>query len=99
MSDYKYLGFYLDEFLQYKVGINNLVESASRATGAIIAKFKDLQNVHFTIFSKLYETGVIPILEYASEFGVLLNIIIATKCNIRLFVIFKGFIDLHLSLA
>ena len=53
--------------MQYKVRINNLVESASRATGAIIAKFKDLQNVHFTIFSKLYETGVIPILEYASE--------------------------------
>ena len=23
VSDYKYLGFYLDEFLQYKVGINN----------------------------------------------------------------------------
>ena len=26
-----------------------------------------MQNVHFTIFSKLYETGVIPILEFASE--------------------------------
>ena len=44
-----------------------VVESASRATGAIVAKFKDLHNVHFTIFSKLYETGVISILEYASE--------------------------------
>ena len=64
MSSYKYLGVIFDENLKYEKCIKSLADSASRALGAIINKFKCLKNVGFNTFEKLYDCGVIPITEY-----------------------------------
>ena len=56
----------MDEFLKYDICSKTLSTSAGRALGAIIGKFKSLKNVGFETFSKLYQSGVLPILEYGS---------------------------------
>ena len=44
-----------------------LSDSASRALGAIIGKFKSLKNVGFKTFTKLYDQLVTPTVDYASD--------------------------------
>ncbi len=39
---------------------------AGRALGSIISKLKSLKNVAFETFSKLYHSGVVPIMDYCS---------------------------------
>ena len=64
---YKYLGFYFDEHLDFQEGINTLSEAAGRALGSVISKFKSLKNVGFKTYTKLYDSGVVPISDYFSE--------------------------------
>ena len=64
---YKYLGFYLHEFMDLNFNANQLSDSASRALGAINAKFKLLKNISFGAYSKVYHSSVASILDFASE--------------------------------
>jgi hypothetical protein len=66
VSEYKYLGVILDEFLDYTRCSDVLSESAGRALGSIISKFKVLKDVGFKTFSKMYDVGVVPIMDYCS---------------------------------
>ena len=66
VSKYKYLGLYLDEFLKFDDGIGLLCDSAGRALGSVISKFKTLKNVGYHTFTKLYASSVIPISDYFS---------------------------------
>ncbi len=63
---YKYLGIFLDEFLDFKCIASTLSGAAIRALGSIISKLKSLKNVGFETFSKLYHSGVVPIMDYCS---------------------------------
>ncbi len=66
-GSYRYLGVYLDEFLNYRKGVGLLADSGCRAlSGIIIAKFKTFGNVKYDTFKKLFETGVVPIVDYCS---------------------------------
>ncbi len=64
VDKYKYLGVYLDEYLDYQTIANTLSGAAGRALGSVIWKFKSFRNVGFKTYSKLCHSGVIPILEY-----------------------------------
>ena len=44
-----------------------LLESASRALGGVINKFKTLKDCGYKTFTKLFETGVLSILNYGAE--------------------------------
>ncbi len=63
---YKYLGIFLDEFFDFKCTASTLSGAADRTLGSIILKFKSLKNVGFETFSKLYHSGVAPIMDYYS---------------------------------
>ncbi len=63
---YKYLGDYLDEFLNYQTIRNILPGAASRSLGSVISKFKSFRNFGFKTYSKLFHSGVVPILDYCS---------------------------------
>ena len=67
MSHYKYLGIYLDELLDYNKCVNVLSDSASRALSGIIAKVQNLKDCGYNTYTKLFDTGVLPILNYGSE--------------------------------
>ncbi len=63
---YKYLGLVFDEFLDFNVTAGTLADSAGRALGAIYSKFKILKGLGYKTYTKMYETGVVPILDYCS---------------------------------
>jgi len=62
----KYLGVILDEHLTLNKCSKSLSGSGERALGAIWSKFKLMKNVKVNSYSKLYETGIIPILDCVS---------------------------------
>jgi len=63
---YKYLGIYFNEFLNFTSSADVLAESSGRAMGGIIGKFKSIRNLTYDIFLKLFQTGVIPIMDYCA---------------------------------
>ena len=53
--------------MNFTFATNVLAESGSRALGSIFSKFKTFTYVTYNCFTKLYNGGVVPILDYASE--------------------------------
>ena len=66
VSEYKYLGVILDQHLSFESCSKTLAESGGRALGAIISKFKLFKEMGFNAFTKMFETGVIPVTDYGS---------------------------------
>ncbi len=54
----------MNEYLSYEITANTLAESACRAPGGVISKFKSFKNVGFQTFSKLYHSDVVPVIDY-----------------------------------
>ena len=67
VNSYKYLGILLDSHLKFYLCINALAESSGRTLSATITKFKSLKNVGHETFTKLFQCGVQPIMEYGSS--------------------------------
>jgi hypothetical protein len=67
VESYRYLGLVLNEFLVFDKSVEILSESAGRALGAIIGKFRNYRDVGFNTFTKLYNACVIPIVDYMSS--------------------------------
>ena len=63
---FKYLGLWIDEELNMKKATRELSKSASRALGAFCTKFKLVGGMNHTVFHKLYQSLVEPILFYCS---------------------------------
>ena len=61
-----YLGLFLDEHLDYKITADHVAKSAQRALGLIIAKSKAFGGIPFNCFKKMYESIVVPIVNYGS---------------------------------
>ena len=61
-SSYKYLGFWMNEFLDMKFSIREIVKSASRALGAIYSKCLCAGGMNISVYTKLVETMVEPVL-------------------------------------
>ena len=64
VNQYKYLGVILHESLNYNITVNCLADAASRAFGAIINKLKYIKNCRYQTYTKLYESGIVPITDY-----------------------------------
>ena len=66
VESYKYLGLIFDDHLDYNTTANALSGSAGRALGGIYSKFKKLNGLGYQTYTKLYHTGVVPIMDYCS---------------------------------
>ena len=66
VSKYKYLGVFFNENMDMKEGINVLSEAAGRSLSGIIAKFASFRDAGFQTYTKLYESCVVPIMDYYS---------------------------------
>ena len=64
---YKYLGVIFDKFMSYDECSKSLSESAGRALGMLISKFKHFRDTGYETFKKLFDSGVQPILTYGSS--------------------------------
>ena len=67
VDSYKYLGLWFDEFLSPQKGTKMLAQSATRALGVVISKFKMIGGSLFMTYKKLYDAMILPILQYASS--------------------------------
>jgi hypothetical protein len=65
-SEYKYLGLVLNEFLDFKVTAKCVSQSANRALGLVIAKVKSFGGVPYSVFTKLYDAIVYPVIAYGA---------------------------------
>jgi len=67
VDEYKYLGLVLNEHLNYNITCDILSRSAGRAFGSCINKFKSLKNMEFRTYTKIYNTCIVPVINYGSE--------------------------------
>ena len=66
-KEYKYLGVYFDEHLKFEKHSEMLSKAGAKALGALIYKYKTLDNMGYQTYSKLFQTNITPILDYGSE--------------------------------
>ena len=66
VSSYKYLGFVLDELIDYDIITKFVANSASRALGLVISKFKTAGGLPYKVYTKLYDTIVWSTISYGS---------------------------------
>ena len=64
---YKYLGTYFTEFMNFTEHADILGDSGGRALGSVVAKLKKSNHMNYSTYTKLYESGVTPIVDYGSE--------------------------------
>ena len=67
VTQYKYLGIVINEFIDYNVIAQILADAANRALGAVIYKYKKINRLEYYRYTKLFQSSVCPILDYASE--------------------------------
>ena len=63
---YKYLGCIFNEHLDFTVTANTLADASGRALGSIISKCLKQNSLLYDTYSKVYNSGVVPIMDYAS---------------------------------
>lgn len=66
VAKYKYLGVFLTEYLDYSHLSEVLTGAAGRALGSIISKTRCIRNCGYDTFTKLFQSGVLPVMEYAA---------------------------------
>ena len=62
-----YLGITLNEFLDFSATAKAVAQSASRALGLLIAKFKSMGGMPYDVYTKLYDTMVWPVINYGAS--------------------------------
>jgi hypothetical protein len=67
VDQYKYLGVVLNENLNYNITARVLSDAANRGLGSLINKYKHINGLGFNTYTKLFNCGVAPILDYCSE--------------------------------
>ena len=61
-----YLGITSNEFLDFNVTAKTVAQSASRALGLLIAKFKNMGGMPYDVYTKLYDAMVGPLISYGA---------------------------------
>ena len=67
VEQYKYLGIVINEHVDYNVTAKILADAANRALGSIINKYKSINGLGYNTYTKLFNSGVCPIMDYGSE--------------------------------
>ena len=67
VKQYKYLGVILHEHVDFGVTAEVLAGAGARALGSILHKYKKMNGLGYYTYSKLYQSCVCPVLDYASE--------------------------------
>lgn len=65
-SCYKYLGFWMNEYLDISKSIREFAKSASRALGAVYAKYLSAGGMSYDVYTKLINSIVEPVLFYGA---------------------------------
>lgn len=66
VDTYKYLGILLHYTLNYEITADVLSKSAGRALSAICSKFRIIKGLGIQTYTKMFHSGVAPILDYCA---------------------------------
>ncbi len=66
-DQYTYLGITLTELLDYNVTAKRIAQSAGRALGLLIAKYKSIGGMPFDVYTKLFDSLVWPVISYGAS--------------------------------
>ena len=69
VKQYKYLGVILHEHVDFGVTAEDLAGAGGRALGSILHKYKQMKGLGYYTYSKLYQSCVCPVLDYAGKSG------------------------------
>ncbi len=78
-------------FLILNVFASMFSGAAGRALGNIISKFKSLKNIGFETFSKLYHSGVLPIMDYCAGMSGYENLVMCQRIQQHALRFYLGF--------
>jgi len=92
VHEYRYLGLVLNEHLNYNDTCEVLSRSAGRAFGSCINKFKSLKNMEFKTYTTIYNTCILPVMNYGSEIWGFKDY---STCNNLHMKIMKFFLGVH----
>ena len=67
VDSYTYLGVLLTEHLDFELTAKFVAQSASRALGLLIAKYKLAGGLPYNVYTKLYKSVVCPVIEYSAS--------------------------------
>ncbi len=67
VTQYKYLGIVITEFIAYNVVSQILADAANRALGSVKNKYNKINGFGYYIYTKSFHSAVGPILDYANE--------------------------------
>ncbi|CAG2250049.1 unnamed protein product [Mytilus edulis] len=65
-SKYRYLGLVICEHTDFTTTTHELLTAGSRALGSLTSKYYNMGNMDYDTYTKIYDSTVSPILEYAS---------------------------------
>ncbi len=65
-DSYKYLGVYLDQYLTFQNATEILSSAAGRALGGMINKYRNMREMGYNTYSKLFESLVCPVMDYGA---------------------------------
>ena len=66
VSDYKYLGCWINEFVSNEKTVETLTSAAGRSFGRIINIFKSMGDMGYETYSTLYRSYVLPVANYGA---------------------------------
>ena len=66
-ASYRYLGLDLHHTLDFEYGAKILNKAASKSLGALTAKYIAMNGLTYEVFKKLYDSVVVPAMDYSSE--------------------------------
>ena len=64
-SEYKYLGYWINEHLDHKMLVDKVALATRRSLGSLIAKSKENGGFSVQTYSYLYSTLVTPVIDYS----------------------------------
>ncbi len=67
VTNYTYLGVYLDQYLTFEKATTVLANAAGRALGSMINKYKGMGEMGYSTYTKLFESLVCPVMDYSSS--------------------------------
>ncbi len=70
VSNYKYLGCWVNEFISNEKTVESLTAAAGRSFGRIVNIFKRMGDMGYETFHTLYQSYILPVANYAAGSGV-----------------------------
>jgi hypothetical protein len=67
IDKYVYLGLHLTEHLDYNIMAKFVAQSAGRALGLLIVKYKNAGGLPYNVFTKLFDSMVWPVINYGAS--------------------------------